>query len=109
MSYGKILIENRRGTSSHNHNPYFILDRDATETSGEVFFGALRLTGNFSGVVEQTPYGETLVQMGINPHDCLLALEPGQTLTARPSCAATRPPALRRCPTTCTASPWTTS
>ena len=46
----------------------------ATETSGEVFFGALRLTGNFSGVVEQTPYGETLVQMGINPHDCLLTL-----------------------------------
>ena len=82
VSYGKILIENRRGTSSHNHNPYFILDRDATETSGEVFFGALRLTGNFSGVVEQTPYGETLVQMGINPHDCLLTLEPGQTLTA---------------------------
>ena len=82
VSYGKILIENRRGTSSHNHNPYFILDRDATETTGEVFFGALRLTGNFSGVVEQTPYGETLVQMGINPHDCLLTLEPGQTLTA---------------------------
>ena len=82
VSYGKILIENRRGTSSHNHNPYFILDRDATETTGEVFFGALRLTGNFSGVVEQTPYGETLVQMGINPHDCLLTLDPGQSLTA---------------------------
>lgn len=82
VSYGKILIENRRGTSSHNHNPYFILDRDATETTGDVFFGALRMTGNFSGVVEQTPYGETLVQMGINPHDCLLTLEPGQPLAA---------------------------
>ena len=82
VSYGKILIENRRGTSSHNHNPYFILDRDATETTGEVFFGALRMTGNFSGVVEQTPYGETLVQMGINPHDCLLQLDPGQSLSA---------------------------
>ena len=82
VSYGKILIENRRGTSSHNHNPYFVLDRDATETTGEVFFGALRLTGNFSGVVEQTPYGETLVQMGINPHDCLLQLDPGQSLKA---------------------------
>ena len=82
VSYGKILIENRRGISSHNHNPYFILDRDATETTGEVFFGALRLTGNFSGVVEQTPYGETLVQMGINPHDCQLQLNPGESLTA---------------------------
>lgn len=82
VSYGKILIENRRGTSSHNHNPYFVLDRDATETTGEVFFGALRMTGNFSGVVEQTPYGETLVQMGINPHDCRLQLDPGQSLSA---------------------------
>ena len=61
VSYGKIIIENRRGISTHNHNPYFILDRDATETTGEVYFGALRLSGNFSGVVEQTQYGETLV------------------------------------------------
>ena len=82
VSYGKIVIENRRGISSHNHNPYFILDRDATETAGEVYFGALRLTGNFSGVVEQTPYGETLVQMGLNPHDCLLTLQPGESFTA---------------------------
>ena len=81
-SYGKIIIENRRGISTHNHNPYFILDRDATETSGEVYFGALRLSGNFSGVVEQTAYGETLVQMGLNPHDCLLELGPGETFTA---------------------------
>lgn len=82
VSYGKIVIENRRGISSHNHNPYFILDRDATETAGEVYFGALRLSGNFSGVVEQTAYGETLVQMGLNPHDCLLELGPGETFTA---------------------------
>lgn len=38
VSYGKIVIENRRGISSHNHNPYFILDRDATETAGEDVF-----------------------------------------------------------------------
>ena len=82
VSYGKITIENRRGISSHNHNPYFVLDRDAAETTGEVFFGALRMSGNFSGVVEQTPYGETLVQMGLNPHDCLLELAPGQSLVS---------------------------
>ena len=74
VSYGKICIENRRGISSHNHNPYFILDKDATETTGEVFFGALRFSGNFSGVVEQTQYGETLVQLGINSHDFELNL-----------------------------------
>lgn len=82
VSYGKILIESRRGISTHNHNPYFVLDRDATETTGDVYFGALRLSGNFSGVVEQTPYGETLVQMGLNPNDCLLELAPGESLEA---------------------------
>lgn len=79
VSYGKIVIENRRGISSHNHNPYFILDKDATQTSGDVYFGALRMTGNFSGVVEQTPYGETLVQIGLNSHDFMLELKPGET------------------------------
>lgn len=78
VSYGKIVIENRRGISSHNHNPYFILDRDATETSGDVYFGALRQSGNFSGVVEQTPYGGTLVQMGLNAHDFCLELKAGE-------------------------------
>ncbi|MDO5516538.1 MAG: alpha-galactosidase [Clostridium sp.] len=82
LGYGKITIENRRGISTHNHNPYFILDKDADETTGEVFFGALRLSGNFSGVVEQTQYGDTLVQMGINPYDFLLKLLPGESFTA---------------------------
>ena len=76
VNYGKIVIENRRGISTHNHNPYFILDKDATETTGEVFFGALKLSGNFSGIIEQTQYGETLVQMGINSHDFLMELKP---------------------------------
>ncbi len=57
VSYGKIVIENRRGVSGHNHNPYFILDNNATETTGEVYFGALKLTGNFKGIIEQTQYG----------------------------------------------------
>ena len=78
VSYGKIVIENRRGISTHNHNPYFILDKNETETTGEVFFGALKLSGNFSGVIEQTQYGETLVQLGINSHDFLLKLNQGE-------------------------------
>lgn len=82
VSYGKILIECRRGISSHNHNPYFILDKDATETTGEVYFGALRRSGNFSGVVEQTPYGETLVQLGLNAHDFCLNLQAGASFTS---------------------------
>lgn len=82
VSYGKIVIENRRGISTHNHNPYFILDKDATQNSGDVYFGALRMSGNFSGVIEQTPYGETLAQIGLNSHDFLLKLQPGEVFEA---------------------------
>ncbi len=82
VSNGKIVIENRRGISTHNHNPYFILDKGASENSGEVYFGALRLSGNFSGVIEQTQYGETLVQLGINSHDFVLTLNSGEEFTA---------------------------
>ena len=81
VSYGKITIENRKGVSGHNNNPYFILDKNATETNGEVFFGALRMSGNFKGIIEQTPYGETLVQMGINPYDFEFTLKSGESFT----------------------------
>lgn len=82
VSYGKILIECRRGISTHNHNPYFILHDKANETSGEVYFGALRMSGNFRGVIEQTPYGETLVQMGLNSHDFEAVLQEGEEMVA---------------------------
>lgn len=82
VSNGKIVIENRRGISTHNHNPYFILDRDATQDYGDVYFGALRMSGNFSGVIEQTQYGETLAQIGLNSHDFMLELKPGEEFEA---------------------------
>ena len=81
VSYGKVTIENRKGVSGHNNNPYFILDNNATETCGEVFYGALRMSGNFKGVIEQTPYGETLVQMGINPYDFEFTLNQNESFT----------------------------
>ena len=82
LGQGKTILENRRGISTHNHNPFFILDHEATETTGEVFFGVLKLSGNFSTVIEPRPYGGTLVQMGINPHDCMISLAAGESFTA---------------------------
>ena len=82
VSYGKVLIECRRGISTHNHNPHFILHDQATESHGDVYFGALRISGNFRGVVEQTPYGETLVQMGLNSHDFEAHVEPGAQIAS---------------------------
>ncbi len=82
VSYGKLVIEMRRGTSTHHHNPYLILDRDAGEHHGDVWFAALNYGGNFKGVVEQTQYGGTLAQIGINDYDFAITLAPGAELVA---------------------------
>lgn len=82
LGQGKIVLENRRGISTHNHNPFFVLDHVASETNGEVYFGVLKLSGNFQTVIEPRPYGGTLVQMGISSHDCLLTLQPGEEFVA---------------------------
>ncbi|MFR6472485.1 MAG: glycoside hydrolase family 36 N-terminal domain-containing protein [Turicibacter sanguinis] len=47
LGQGKIVLENRRGISTHHHNPFFVLDHQASETNGEVYFGVLKLSGNF--------------------------------------------------------------
>jgi len=75
----KMIMENRRGVSTHHHHPMFILDGNATEGFGDVYFGALKWSGNFKTVIEPTAYGETLVQMGINPHDTEITLASGDT------------------------------
>ena len=81
LSMGKTILESRRGISTHNHNPFFILDHRATETCGDVYFGALKWSGNFKTVIEPRPYGTTLIQMGLNPYDTQLTLKAGETFT----------------------------
>ena len=82
LSQGKIVLENRRGISTHHHNPFFVLDHQALETNGEVYFGVLKLSGNFQTIIEPRPYGGTLVQMGISSHDCVISLQPGEEFMA---------------------------
>ena len=75
----KMILENRRGVSTHHHNPMFILDANATECYGDVYFGALKWSGNFKTIIEPTAYGTTIVQMGLNPHDTEITLTSGST------------------------------
>ncbi|CUN05439.1 alpha-galactosidase [Turicibacter sanguinis] len=82
LGQGKIVLENRRGILTHHHNPFFILDHQASETNGEVYFGVLKLSGNFQTIIEPRPYGGTLVQMGISSHDCVISLQPGEEFMA---------------------------
>lgn len=76
-----LVLESRRGISSHHHNPYVVLDADASEDAGEVWCAALAWSGNFRATVAQTPYGDTLVQLGLNPWDAEVTLAPGESLT----------------------------
>jgi len=73
---GKKIIESRRGTTSHQANPFFLIDNgEATESTGEVWFGCLAWSGNWKIIAEQTPYEQLRIVGGINDFDFSWHLE----------------------------------
>ena len=78
----KLVLESRRGTTSHQLNPWFSLDPGgtATEDSGEVWSGELAWSGSWKLVCEQTPAGRLHVTGGWNDFDWSQHLAPGQAL-----------------------------
>lgn len=71
-------IESRRGSSSHQHNPFLaLLQKDSTEDYGEVYGFSLVYSGSFLGQVEVDQFKTTRIAMGINPFDFSWLLEPG--------------------------------
>lgn len=80
LSPGMQGIESRRGSSSHNHNPFLaLLSEGAGEEFGEVYGFSLVYSGSFSAQVEVDQYDTTRVTMGLNPFDFTWLLEPGQS------------------------------
>jgi len=76
-------IASKRGSSSHNHNPFIVLcDHMATEDFGSVYGFALCYSGNFSAKVEVDTFDQTRVIMGINPEDFKWKLSPGEEFTS---------------------------
>ena len=71
-------IESRRGSSSHQHNPFFALTApDTSEDHGAVYGFNLVYSGNFLGLAEcDADYG-CRGQLGINPFDFSWKLDPG--------------------------------
>ncbi|HEY1015411.1 MAG TPA: alpha-galactosidase [Herpetosiphonaceae bacterium] len=85
---GVKLLESRRLTTSHQHNPWFAADRgDATEDSGEVWFGALAWSGNWKLAAETTEHLSTRISLGLNDWDFAWRLGPGETFAAPPAYA----------------------
>jgi alpha-galactosidase len=86
---GKLVLESRRGTTSHEFNPWFTLDPDgaATEEAGEVWSGELAWSGSWKLVYELTAAGRVHVSGGWNDFDSAYRLAPGEELTTPPFAA----------------------
>lgn len=79
---GVKVLESRRGSTSHQTNPWFALDRDGNSDPehGSVWFGALGWSGSWRISVEETPHQQVRVTGGFNPFDFGYTLAPGEKL-----------------------------
>jgi alpha-galactosidase len=81
LTPGKLVLESRRGVTSHQLQPWFTLDPGATtEESGEVWSGALAWSGSWKLVFETTPAGLVHACGGWNDFDWAHHLPPGGEL-----------------------------
>ncbi|MBR2567066.1 MAG: alpha-galactosidase [Paenibacillus sp.] len=73
-------IESRRGSSSHQQNPFIALMTPGTdEDQGEVYGFSLVYSGNFTAQAEVDQFYTTRVSIGINPFEFSWKLEPQES------------------------------
>ena len=79
---GATILESRRGSTGHQNNPWFAIERGKgkAEDAGEVWFGALAWSGSWRITVEQDQLRQVRVTGGYNPFDFSYKLAPGEKL-----------------------------
>ena len=81
IAHGSSVFESRRGTSSHQYNPAFILaDHDTTEDSGNCYGIAFVYSGGFRFETEKDPYDQVRAVMSIQTEQFAYPLKPGRTI-----------------------------
>lgn len=76
-------LDSKRGSSSHQQNPFAVLlEPNATEFAGECFGFSLLYSGNHETIIEKDPYHQTRVIMGINSHQFAWQLPPTESFQA---------------------------
>ena len=76
-------LDSKRGSSSHQQNPFAVLlEPNATEFAGECFGFSLLYSGNHETIIEKDPYQQTRVIMGINSHQFAWQLPPSESFQA---------------------------
>lgn len=80
LEFGLQGIHSKRGSSSHNNNPFVALARDGyTEESGEVYGFSLVYSSNFIAEVEVDCMASSRLIMGINPDNFRWKLDGGES------------------------------
>jgi alpha-galactosidase len=79
---GRIVLDSRRGSTGHQNNPWFAIQRSTStdEDHGDVWFGALAWSGSWAISIEQDPIHRIHIVAGFNPFDFSYKLAPGETL-----------------------------
>lgn len=79
---GKTVLESRRGSTGHQNNPWFAVERGSSndEDTGDVWFGALAWSGSWSISIEQDQVRQIRITGGYNPFDFSYRLAPGEHL-----------------------------
>jgi alpha-galactosidase len=79
---GETVLESRRGSTGHQNNPWFAVERgdQADEGFGEVWFGALAWSGSWRITIEQDQVRNIRINGGFNPFDFAYSLKPGEKL-----------------------------
>lgn len=81
VTVGKKVYESLYGLTAHTANPVFLVHKNATETTGDVYYGALSYSGNFKVTVEAVNAGFTNILIGMNDTDFSWRLNAGETFT----------------------------
>lgn len=79
----KISVESRRGSSSHQANPFVIFcSKNCDEKTGECYGSSFVYSGNFVASMEKSSIGTTRFTMGINPENFEFKLKNGESFQA---------------------------
>lgn len=82
LTEGKKVLESRIGITGAHANPWFAVDGGhATESEGEVWFGALAWSGNWKIAAEKHPFTRVRVTGGIHDFDNEWLLGAGESFT----------------------------
>ncbi|MCH5165025.1 MAG: alpha-galactosidase [Clostridiales bacterium] len=83
VAYGVHTLSSSRGVTSHQHNPFLaVLDKDATEHSGDVYGFNLIYSGNFAARMERDEKSRVRVNFGAQIAEGGISLEVGESFVS---------------------------